>query len=186
MLPPSSDIVNGQGSSGRLVLSPRKQANGGICGHRGRPTEHMCSVGDPLSLSSPTCIFVLLILFLFYYSCPNFSLFALLCPPHPLLPQSVPTLLSMFMGHSYMFLDYLLPLPSLLVPLPLFLDRCQCVPCLHASGSVLPPCLFPPRIPINTLVTLSLLPSDSLRQACKERRGIFSSIDYVPVKANKI
>ena len=34
-------------------------------------------------------------LLLFYYSCPNFSPFALLHPSHPLLPQTIPTLLSM-------------------------------------------------------------------------------------------
>ena len=44
-------------------------------------------------------------LLLFYYSCPNFPPSALLCPAHPLLPQSILTLLSMFVGPSYMFLD---------------------------------------------------------------------------------
>ena len=51
-------------------------------------------------------------LLLFYYSCPNFSPFILLCPSHPPLPQSIPTLLSMSMGHSYMLSSPFLPLLS--------------------------------------------------------------------------
>ena len=44
-------------------------------------------------------------LLLFYYSCPNFAPFAFLHRSHPLLPQSIPILLSMSVGHSYMFFD---------------------------------------------------------------------------------
>ena len=39
------------------------------------------------------------------YSCPHFPRVALLHPAYPLLLQSIPTLLSMSVGHSYMFFD---------------------------------------------------------------------------------
>ena len=43
-------------------------------------------------------------LLLFYYSCPNFAPpFALFCPSHSPPSQSIPTLLSMPMVHSFMF-----------------------------------------------------------------------------------
>ena len=54
---------------------------------------HLIMVNNPLKF---------FFLLLFYYSCPNFSLFALLCRYHPTLPQSIPTLLFMSVGHSYM------------------------------------------------------------------------------------
>ena len=71
--------------------------------------------------------------FLFYYSCLNFVLFALLCPaPYP-APTVHPTPLSTSVCHSYMFFDLSLPLfhsshhpahPS---------GRCQSLPCFHVS-----------------------------------------------------
>ena len=73
------------------------------------------------------------ILLLLYYSCPNFSPFALLDPAHPLLPQSIPTLLSVSMGHSYSFLGQSLLLLFTLIPfvLPLWsLSICSLFPCL--------------------------------------------------------
>ena len=57
-------------------------------------------------------------LLLFYYSCPNFSPFALLCPAHSPLPQSVPTVLSTSVGHSYVLFDQPLPLLSTIISLP--------------------------------------------------------------------
>ena len=47
----------------------------------------------------------LLKILLFYYSCPKFFPIALHCSTHPLLPQSITTLLSMTLGLSYMFPD---------------------------------------------------------------------------------
>ena len=51
-------------------------------------------------------LFIIFIIFIvIYYSCPNFSPFVLSCPSHPLHPQSIPTLSSTSMGHSYMSFD---------------------------------------------------------------------------------
>ena len=65
------------------------------------------------------------------------SLTALPCPAHPPLPQSIPTLLSMSMGHLSLFLDYTLPFLSLRTPPPLSSGGCQSVLYFHASGSML-------------------------------------------------
>ena len=63
----------------------------------------------------------------FYYSCSNFPPFALLCPAHSLLPQSVPTPMSMsmvihtcFLTDSFPFFLLLSPPPSLLAAVNLF------------------------------------------------------------------
>ena len=73
----------------------------------------------------------------------QFSPFALLCPSHPLLPQSVPTLLSMSMSHSYMYFDQSLPLLSTLIhPFLHPSGHCQSVPCFHSCASVLFVSLF--------------------------------------------
>ena len=53
--------------------------------------------------------------------------------PTPLLPHSIPTLLSMSVGHSYMFLNSSLSLLSTLIPLPRplwLLAVCSLFPCL--------------------------------------------------------
>ena len=44
-------------------------------------------------------------LFIVLLQLSQFSPFALPCPAHPPLPQSIPTPLSMSMGHLYLFLD---------------------------------------------------------------------------------
>ena len=55
----------------------------------------------------------------YYITCPNFSPFALLHLAHLTLLQSIPTPLSMSMGHSYMFFDQQsLLLISTIIPLP--------------------------------------------------------------------
>ena len=82
------------------------------------------------------------LLLLFYYSCPNFFPFAILHPAHPPLPESIPTPLSMFVGHSYIFFDQSLPLLSTIIPVPHPSNNCQSAPCFHASGSVLLISLF--------------------------------------------
>ena len=71
---------------------------------------------------------------LFYYSCPNFPSLPSSVLPHPLLPQFIPTLLSMSTGHSHMFFDYSLPLFSTAPPSS---GSCQSVLCFQVSGSVL-------------------------------------------------
>ena len=83
---------------------------------------------------------ILFLLLLFYYSCPNFSPFDLLCPAH--LPHS----------HSHSQSPHLCPCPwvnhtcsfksqfSFFLPLspkPLPSGHCQSVPCFHTSGSIL-------------------------------------------------
>ena len=75
----------------------------------------------------------------YYITCPNFSPFALLHLAHLTLLQSIPTPLSMSMGHSYMFFDQSLPLLSTIILLPC---PCHSVPCFHASGSTLLIILF--------------------------------------------
>ena len=67
----------------------------------------------------------------------NFFLLYSPPPSPPPLPQSIPTLLSMPMGHSYMFFDWSLPLPSTTIPPPLPSGHCQSVPCICDSGSIL-------------------------------------------------
>ena len=63
--------------------------------------------------------------------------FAILLLFHPRLPQSIPTLLSMSTGHSYMFFAYSLPLLSTIDPAPLPSGHFQSVPCFHACASIL-------------------------------------------------
>ena len=72
----------------------------------------------PTSLPSSELLFIFWnhFLLLFYYSCPNFPP-ALLCPSPSQLPQSIPALLSMSMGHSYMFFVYTLCFLSPISPL---------------------------------------------------------------------
>ena len=88
------------------------------------------------------CIFFFLLLLSFYYSCPNFCPFALLCSAIPPLPQSVPTPLSMSMGHSYLSFDYFLPLLSTIPPSPFPSGHCQSVPYFYVCGSILLISLF--------------------------------------------
>ena len=83
--------------------------------------------------------YILFFLLLFYYSCPNFP-HCSPCPTHPLLPQSISTLLSTSMCNLYLFFSYALPLLSTTIPLPS--GPCHSVPCFHASGSVLLVSLF--------------------------------------------
>ena len=78
-----------------------------------------------------TSVFNILIVFLLQFS--QFFPIALFYPAQPLLPQSIPTLLSMSMGALYMFLDQTLPLLSpviLLHPPPWLLSVCSLFPCL--------------------------------------------------------
>ena len=55
---------------------------------------------------------------LFNYSCPDFSLITFPHPVQPTLPQSIPTLLSMYMCPLYMFFNQSLPLLSHHYPSP--------------------------------------------------------------------
>ena len=74
---------------------------------------------------------------LFYYTCPNFPPYALLRPSHLLLPQSIPTLLSMSVGHSYCSLTSPFPFFPSLSPPSLPSGSCQSVPCLCACDFIL-------------------------------------------------
>ena len=81
-----------------------------------------------------------LFLLLFYYSYSYFSPFALLWPSHSPLPQSIPTLLSMFMdihtGCLSSPFPFFQPLSS---PGP---SHFQFVPCFHARDAILFAILF--------------------------------------------
>ena len=67
---------------------------------------------------------------------PIFFPFASLHPAHPLFPQSIPTPLSMTMGHTYIFFDQSLPffqsVPTSHSPL-----TAASLPCFCASGYIL-------------------------------------------------
>ena len=96
---------------------------------------------------------------------PMFSL----CPPPPiptLLPQSIPTLVSMFMGHSYMFFDQSLLLLSTIIPFPPTLGHCQSVPHSHASGSI---------------QFISLFCSLDSSYRCSHMAFVFHQLTYYPV-----
>ena len=72
----------------------------------------------------------------------QFFPFTLFHPAHSLLSQSIPTHLSTFMGHTYMFLDWSLSLLSTLIPIPSPPGHCQSAPCFHASASILLVCFI--------------------------------------------
>ena len=73
---------------------------------------------------------------------PIFPLLPASTQPTPCSQQSVPMLLSMFMGYLYMFFDYTLLLLSTIIPLPLLSGHCRSVPCFHACDSILLISLF--------------------------------------------
>ena len=125
-------------------------------------------------------------LLLFYYSCPVFPH----CPhlirsSHPQLPQSIPTFLSMSMGHSYMPFDQTLPLLSTITPLP--------APLWSLSVYSMFPCLqfyFAHQIPLigeiiwylpftAWLFSLSIIFSSSIHAVTKGRSSLFlSAVQY--------
>ena len=79
---------------------------------------------SPVSYTSQGCFLFFLLNILFYYSCPNFSPFALLCPAHPSHPTVIPYPVVHVHGSfrhvpSPSFRHYPSP-PSLLVTLSLF------------------------------------------------------------------
>ena len=75
--------------------------------------------------------------FLFFFILLQLSqFFPFLRPAQPLLPQSIPTPLSMSVGHSCSLTNpapFFPPFSSLPFPLA----ACQSVPCFHGSGSIL-------------------------------------------------
>ena len=86
--------------------------------------------------------FLFIYLLLFYGSSPNFPPLPSATQHDPRLPQLIPTLLSMSMGHLYLFFisPFLFFPPSSLFPMPSGLR--QSVPCFHVSDSILHISLF--------------------------------------------
>ena len=126
---------------------------------------------------------------IFYcYSITNVPIFPPLLSPAPpscppLLPQSIPTLLSMSMGHSYMVFVQALSLLSTIIPSTVPSGHCQSVPCFHACGSILFVSLFVHQIALineiigylsvtNWLISLSVIFSSS-NHAVATGKGLF-------------
>ena len=108
-------------------------------------------------------------------------------PTPPPTPKSIPRLLSMSMGYSYMFFDQSLPLLSTPIPFPTPPGSCQSVSCFHACGSVLFISLFCHQIPlIGEIIwylsftiwftSLSMILSRSIHAIAKGRSSFFLSL----------
>ena len=112
--------------------------------------------------------------YLFYYSCPNFSPFALFCPAHHPLPQSVPTLLSTSMGIYTCSLTSPFPFFPPLSPSPAPSHLCQYVPCFYfvhylpIIGEVIWHLSF-----TNWLILLNIVFSSSIHAVTKGRSSFF-------------
>ena len=85
---------------------------------------------------------VLSFLLLFYYSCVNFSPFALLCPSHPPTPL-VNSHTVVHVHGSFIHILCVVPFPSFHgCPSPRSFNHFQTTPCFHACGSILFVSLF--------------------------------------------
>ena len=134
----------------------------------------------------------ILFLLLFYYSCPNFSPFALLCPAyspsHSQSPHCCPcpwVIHTCSLTSSFLFFPPLCPFrfPS---------DHCQCVPCFYASGSILLVRLFcwldstykwdhMVFVFTDWLISLSIIVSSSIHLVTKGRSPSLFLLCIVPL-----
>ena len=126
--------------------------------------------------------FIVMLLQLF-----QFSPFALFCPSHPPLLQSIPTLLSMFVGLSYMFFVQSLPLLSTIILLSPFLwslSVCSMFSCLRFY--------FVHQIPLighimwylsftTWLTSLSIIVSISIHAVSKGKSSFFFLLHSIPL-----
>ena len=125
---------------------------------------------------------------LFFYSCPKFFPFSILCPSHPPILQASPTLFFYVCGS---FIHVLLPVPPLSFqhyPSPC---HCQSVLCFHLSGSFLFVSLFCSLdfsyrwdhmvFFFHWLISLSIMFSSSIHAVTKGKSSLFLSFCRVVV-----